>query len=172
MRNATNHTIVDNYVTLKVRKGTAGYNRVGYQVEVDRAGCGGVRNATNHTVVKNHATLKVHQGSPGYNGRDALSGQRWGVVRTVLDTISPSKCFRLVQNFLKSMVDILDVGEFATRVGAVRFSHVAVREFHLDEYYERAALKRAIDRMHFTGSTTNTSGALRYTRFCWGMRGV
>ena len=59
------------------------------------------------------------------------------------------------------MVDILDVGEFSTRVGAVRFSHVAVREFYFDQHYEREELKRAIDRMHFTGSTTNTSGALR-----------
>ena len=72
----------------------------------------------------------------------------------------------LLKEFVKSLLDILDIAPDRTRVGALRFSTTVQTEFKLDTYMaDRELMKARIDSMQFEGSETNISGALRQARF-------
>lgn len=69
--------------------------------------------------------------------------------------------WELILNFINSIIDRLDIGEHATRVGLVSYSERARHDFFMNNYYDRSALKNAVESISYMGSFTNTSGGLR-----------
>ncbi len=72
--------------------------------------------------------------------------------------------YQLLKDFIKSLLDILDVSPTGIHVGAVRFSTSVVTEFRLDRYTSSEDMKAHIDQMPFEGQETNISGALWNTQ--------
>ena len=69
-----------------------------------------------------------------------------------------------VKDFVQAMVDLLNVGWINTRVGVVTFSNEGIKQFELDDYWEKPALKSAISTLPYQGGNTNTTGGLRVAR--------
>ena len=71
----------------------------------------------------------------------------------------------LLKDFIKSLLDILDIAPNKTRVGAIRFSTHVHTEFKLDSYMDdKEGMKRHIENMQYEGLRTNISGAIKQTR--------
>ena len=71
----------------------------------------------------------------------------------------------ILKEFVKSLIDTLDIGPDRTRLGVVRFSTSVATEFQLDTYLnDKTAMKQHIDAMPFEGFDTNISGALQRAR--------
>ena len=65
--------------------------------------------------------------------------------------------------FVRSVVDRLNVGRSASRVGLLTFANGAVPVFPLAAYATKAGVLAALPP-HYTGGTTNTAAALRHVR--------
>lgn len=69
-----------------------------------------------------------------------------------------------VKEFMKNIVDRLEVGLEKIRISVVTFSNRGNVEFYLNDYKNNAEVKNAIDGINYAGGTTNTSGGI------WKMR--
>lgn len=69
--------------------------------------------------------------------------------------------YLLLKNFLRDLVDQIDVGVSRTRVAVIRFSDIVHVVFRLGEYRDTNDVKEKILTMPFRGLDTNTSGAIR-----------
>ena len=72
--------------------------------------------------------------------------------------------WQLQLNFLAALVDAFQIGQDATRVGAVSFSDIVLLEFKLNEFNDAASVKDSILNIEYIGQTTNTAGGFRITR--------
>ena len=73
---------------------------------------------------------------------------------------APVENYDLLLNFVVSIVDELEIGPTATRVGLVLFSDIGEMIFPLDAYSEKSDLIEAILETKYVGGNTNTSGGL------------
>ena len=69
--------------------------------------------------------------------------------------------YNLLKNFINKLLDRVDIGPNATRVGTIKFSSMSQLVFHLDMYEHRDMIKQAILQMGYGGGHTNISGGLR-----------
>ena len=63
--------------------------------------------------------------------------------------------------FVSNAIDVLVIGQNASRVGVISFSQNARTIFHLNTYYNKAALKNAVLNIPFDGGLTGIAGAFR-----------
>lgn len=70
--------------------------------------------------------------------------------------------WQLVLQFVKNVVDNLDIGSYATRVAAITYGNRATPNFYLDTYDNKADIKNALDGIRWKDQETNTSGAIWY----------
>ena len=75
-----------------------------------------------------------------------------------------SNNFDKMKDFLKTMVDQLNVDIEQSNVAMVTFSDVAEVQFHLNHHESRPEIKDAIDKVKYARGTTNTADALRVLR--------
>ena len=68
--------------------------------------------------------------------------------------------FQKMRNFVKTVVNDLDIGLRRTQVGVIVFSSTASISFHLNTYSDRQSLTAAVDRIHYIGGGTKTANAL------------
>ncbi len=66
--------------------------------------------------------------------------------------------------FVNKIVDVFTIRIDATRVGIVIYSKDARLVFPLDQYEDKAEIKKAVSEIKYIGSTTNTGKALHVTR--------
>lgn len=66
-----------------------------------------------------------------------------------------------MKKFFTDLTKKLNVASSATRIGLIKFSHIAMLEFYMDEYTDVDKLVDRISSVDIIGSETNTSGALR-----------
>jgi len=85
----------------------------------------------------------------------------------VVDVSGSIKMHRVeaVRELLVSVVDALDVGPTATRVGAVYFSTASYTAFTLDQYTTRQDVKEALRRIPYEGLRSNIAAGLRTARY-------
>ena len=70
----------------------------------------------------------------------------------------------LLKKFIINVTDAFDIGSNKTRVGLVKFSTKAHLAFSLNQYTDSRSLSRAIQRLHYSGGRTNTSGGINVMR--------
>ena len=68
--------------------------------------------------------------------------------------------FQKMRNFVKTVINDLDIGPRRTQVGVIVFSNTASVSFHLNSYSDRQSLMAAVDRIPYIGSGTKTADAL------------
>jgi uncharacterized protein YegL len=68
--------------------------------------------------------------------------------------------FQKMRNFVKTVVNDLDIGPRRTQVGVIVFSSSASVSFHLDTYSDRQSLAAAVDRVPYINGGTKTADAL------------
>ncbi len=68
--------------------------------------------------------------------------------------------YKLLKDFIKSLLDSLDISEHGTHVGALRFSSDVHTEFRLNTYNTTEDMKDHITHMDYAQQFTNISGAL------------
>jgi len=86
------------------------------------------------------------------------------VEQAIKDTHAGPDNWQIQQDFIKNIVDSLEVGSDDVRVGMVVFSADYQHEFFLKDYSKKEDVLNAIDRDHFLGQSTNTQSALVYAR--------
>ena len=69
-----------------------------------------------------------------------------------------------MKTFASALVDRLNIGQSASRVGVVTFSNEAITRLYLGDYFDKPSIKRVITDLPYTGGNTNTTGALRVAR--------
>ncbi|XP_061751677.1 matrilin-3-like isoform X5 [Nerophis ophidion] len=69
--------------------------------------------------------------------------------------------FEKAKEFLIDMVDTLEIGSDATRVGLVNYASTVKIEFHLKTYFDKYALKQALARVQPLASGTMTGVAIK-----------
>ncbi|XP_054653725.1 matrilin-3-like isoform X2 [Dunckerocampus dactyliophorus] len=69
--------------------------------------------------------------------------------------------FEKAKEFLIDMVDTLEIGSDATRVGLVNYASTVKIEFHLKTYFDKYALKQALARVEPLASGTMTGVAIK-----------
>jgi hypothetical protein len=67
----------------------------------------------------------------------------------------------LILQFVVRVIENLDIGSDASRVGLVTYSNQAVNKFFMNQYYDKDELIAQVRRTEYIGGTTNTSGGLR-----------
>lgn len=72
--------------------------------------------------------------------------------------------FHKMENFLKSAVSKLDVGQDKVHVGLMQYSSYPSTEFPLNMFSDRGDILKAIEGMSFMGGDTNTGDALQEMR--------
>lgn len=72
--------------------------------------------------------------------------------------------WRLLREFVASLIDYFIVGADQTRFGCVVFSEVVRLEFGLDRYFDSEQIKRQLLALRHLGQETNTPEALRVAR--------
>ncbi len=65
-----------------------------------------------------------------------------------------------MRDFVKTIVNDLDIGPRRTQVGVIVFSSTSSIFFHLDTYSDRQSLLAAVDRIPYINGGTKTAGAL------------
>ncbi|XP_067336988.1 matrilin-3-like isoform X4 [Channa argus] len=75
-------------------------------------------------------------------------------------SVRPSE-FEKAKEFLQDMVDSLEIGSNATRVGLVNYASTVKIEFLLKTYFDKSALKQALDRVEPLASGTMTGLAIK-----------
>ena len=68
--------------------------------------------------------------------------------------------FQKMRNFVKTVVNDLDIGPKRTQVGVIVFSSTASNSFHLNTYSDRQSLTAAVDGIPYIGGGTKTADAL------------
>ena len=66
--------------------------------------------------------------------------------------------------FLKMIIDNLNIGLDRTRVGLVTFANKADVIFRLNQFGTWQEMNRAIDNIYYEGGNTNTTGGLWLAR--------
>ncbi|XP_061752370.1 matrilin-3-like isoform X6 [Nerophis ophidion] len=69
--------------------------------------------------------------------------------------------FEKAKEFLIDMVDTLEIGSDATRVGLVNYASTVKIEFHLKTYFDKYALRQALARVQPLASGTMTGVAIK-----------
>ncbi|XP_066535898.1 matrilin-3b isoform X2 [Hoplias malabaricus] len=69
--------------------------------------------------------------------------------------------FEKVKVFLSNMMDALEIGQDATRVGLVNYASTVTIEFRLNTYYNKAKLKQAFSRIDPLSTGTMTGLAIK-----------
>ncbi|XP_077395537.1 uncharacterized protein LOC144031896 isoform X2 [Festucalex cinctus] len=69
--------------------------------------------------------------------------------------------FEKAKEFLIDMVDTLEIGSDATRVGLVNYASTVKIEFYLNTYFDKQALKQALARVEPLASGTMTGVAIK-----------
>ncbi|ELT92983.1 hypothetical protein CAPTEDRAFT_220507 [Capitella teleta] len=69
--------------------------------------------------------------------------------------------WKLVLQFVQNVVDNLDIGSHATRVGAITYGNRATVNFYLDDYSNKEDINAALGAIRWKDQETNTSGAIR-----------
>ena len=69
--------------------------------------------------------------------------------------------FDIMKDFVKHLLETINVGPTDSRVGMVTFSNSAHVEFYLNDYESRFSVSNAIDDVPYRMGTTNTADALR-----------
>ncbi|KAJ6653760.1 hypothetical protein lerEdw1_008732, partial [Lerista edwardsae] len=69
--------------------------------------------------------------------------------------------FEKMKTFLAKMIDTLDVGERATRVGLVNYASTVKVEFNLQKYFDKTAMKQAIAHITPLSAGTRTGLAIQ-----------
>lgn len=72
--------------------------------------------------------------------------------------------WQLILDFVNNVIANLEVSQWTTRVGLVRFSNDANVEFYLDSYYDKVAMLNRINSTSYIGGTTNIAEALQIAR--------
>jgi collagen type VI alpha len=72
--------------------------------------------------------------------------------------------FVKTKDFVKSLVDSVNVDRLGSNVAIVTFSNSARVEFHLGDFNNRIEMIRAIDAIPYSRGTTNTAEALKLLR--------
>ena len=72
--------------------------------------------------------------------------------------------FQLLKDFVKNMLDRIDIGPDSNRVAAIQFSNHAALEFTLDKFQSKDKMQEAIQNISYQGGQTNTAAALRMMR--------
>ncbi|KAK7092657.1 hypothetical protein V1264_008370 [Littorina saxatilis] len=75
-----------------------------------------------------------------------------------------SENFQRMREFVRDLVDALDIGPNNIRVGVQKYSSGTNTEFNLSDYYDKEDMKNATMSIVYTGGSTNTGGALSYMR--------
>ena len=68
--------------------------------------------------------------------------------------------FQKMRNFVKTVINDLDIGPKRTQVGVIVFSSTASISFHLNAYANRQSLTAAVDRIPYINGGTKTADAL------------
>jgi collagen type XIV alpha len=69
-----------------------------------------------------------------------------------------------LKRFLYQLIERINVGTNAVRIGAVKFSREGNLEFQLDRYQDRQSLRNAIEAMVYIGDRTNIADGLQIVR--------
>jgi hypothetical protein len=69
--------------------------------------------------------------------------------------------YKLLLDFVNSIVDRLNIGVNGSRVGVVRFSDYGDSVFYLNSYTNKNDMTIAIQQIGYMGGNTNTSGGIR-----------
>uniref|UniRef100_A0A3Q1EMG5 Matrilin 3b n=1 Tax=Acanthochromis polyacanthus TaxID=80966 RepID=A0A3Q1EMG5_9TELE len=69
--------------------------------------------------------------------------------------------FAKAKEFLQDMVDTIDIGSDATRVGLVNYASTVQIEFLLKKYFDKSSLKQAVARVEPLASGTMTGMAIK-----------
>ena len=72
--------------------------------------------------------------------------------------------FQLMKDFVKQLIDALDVGFYKCRIGLMRYNSQQYAIFDMNEYYNGADMKTAVDGIPYNGWGTRTDLALNYVR--------
>ena len=77
--------------------------------------------------------------------------------------------FKIMLNFTKALVDVLDMGFYHCRLGIVRFEFEPDLIFKMNQYYTDDGLKNAIDNIYYPTGGTRTDLLLNFMRerFYW-----
>ncbi|XP_070174899.1 cartilage matrix protein-like [Littorina saxatilis] len=75
-----------------------------------------------------------------------------------------SENFQRMREFVRDLVDALDIGPNNIRVGVQKYSSGTNTEFNLSDYYDKEDMKNATMSIVYTGGSTNT-GTTRYFSF-------
>ncbi|CAH1787965.1 unnamed protein product [Owenia fusiformis] len=72
--------------------------------------------------------------------------------------------FGTIRFFVRSVIQELDIGSDATQVALVTFGDTGVVEFYLNTYDNKEDVSSAVDRLEYSGGSTDTLGALSTVR--------
>ncbi|XP_076472736.1 SCO-spondin-like isoform X3 [Babylonia areolata] len=72
--------------------------------------------------------------------------------------------FETLKSFIRDLVSAFEIAPDKIRVGVQKYSTSTNAEIHLNQYYDKTTLEREIMNIRFTGGSTNTGGALEFTR--------
>ncbi len=70
----------------------------------------------------------------------------------------------LVLNFMKNIIQGLNIGPDSVQVGVVLFGDDVYPQFQLNTFYNKNDILNQIDRIQYLDQSTNTPAALRYMR--------
>ncbi|XP_066547409.1 collagen alpha-6(VI) chain isoform X2 [Amia ocellicauda] len=66
-----------------------------------------------------------------------------------------------MKKFIKEMIDMFRIEQQGVRIGVVKYSDTPTLEFKLTQYYDKKALRRAVDNVLQLGGGTRTGDALK-----------
>jgi collagen type VI alpha len=69
--------------------------------------------------------------------------------------------WQLLKQFVKNIINDMDIGENKTRVGMVKFANIGENLWFLNTYTTKTQLLGAVDSIAYAEGNTNTSGGLR-----------
>ncbi|CAH1789221.1 unnamed protein product [Owenia fusiformis] len=73
--------------------------------------------------------------------------------------------FIIMKNFIKAIVNDLNVGAGMSRIALISFGSDAFIHFSLSDYDTKAGVMHAVDRIPYTGGATNIADAIQLARF-------
>ncbi|XP_061197993.1 uncharacterized protein LOC133206079 [Saccostrea echinata] len=72
--------------------------------------------------------------------------------------------FQKMLDFVKNMVNGMDISATGTEVGVITYSDRTHLEFHLNAHHDKQSLANAINNIRYISGGTNTADALKYAR--------
>ncbi|KAH0627287.1 hypothetical protein JD844_002810 [Phrynosoma platyrhinos] len=72
------------------------------------------------------------------------------------------KNFKIIQDFLYTLVDSFDVGEDKIRIGLIQYSDVPHNEFFLNTFWRKEDILEKIQNLHYKGGGTKTGKSLKF----------